>query len=303
MSIEEATAPSEPDTTVLLADDGRKAGPRVRVEVAGRTDAGKVRSNNEDHFLVARLAKSMTICATSLPGEDGETRFSGEEGYLMVVADGMGGAAAGERASALAVASVEGFVLNTLKWFLHLGRQEEGTLFEELRQGLERADQAVVERARADASLRGMGTTVTMAYSVGTDLFLVHAGDSRAYLFHDGTLEQLTSDHTLVQVLVSGGVITPEAARHHRNRHVVTNVVGGPREGVFAEIHKLTVADGDVLLLCSDGLSEPVPDEMIAEIVALSDSAESAASRLVERALERGGPDNVTAVVARFQVG
>ena len=113
------------------------------------THPGKVRANNEDHFLVAKLAKSMRICQSSLP-ETASTRFSDEEGYLMIVADGMGGAAAGEMASALAVWTVESFVLDTLKWFLHLGSKEESALAAELRQGLERADREVIERARTD---------------------------------------------------------------------------------------------------------------------------------------------------------
>lgn len=298
-----AQSPRRPfETTVLQPGSGRAASPGIRVEFAGRTHPGKVRANNEDQHLIARLAKSMTICATSLPGGPGETHFSGEEGYLMVVADGMGGAAAGECASALAVESVEQFVLNTLKWFFHLGGRDEHALFQELRQALEYADRNVIERARSDATLHGMGTTVTMAYSIASDLFIVHAGDSRAYLFHDGTLEQLTSDHTLVQALVSGGTITPEDAKRHRNRNVVTNVVGGPKEGVFTEIHKLKIVDGDVLLLCSDGLSEPVSDRGIAEILAAGEAPAEACSRLVDRALAGGGPDNVTVVVARYSV-
>ena len=275
---------------------------RARVTFGAATHPGKVRANNEDQFLVSRLAKSMHICKTSLAG-DGKTFFSEEEGYMMVVADGMGGAAAGERASALAVESVERFVLNTFKWFLHLGGKEENTLYAELREGLERADRAVLSLARSEPGLHGMGTTLTMAYSVGPDLYVVHAGDSRAYLFREGELHQLTSDHTLVQVLVQGGAITPEAAKHHKMRNIVTNVIGGPREGVHAEIHKLIVDDGDTLLICSDGLTEPVPDAMIAEILAANPDPEDACAQLIARALERGGPDNVTAIVARYRLG
>src|SRR3954449_9501954 len=169
----------------------QKARPnRVRFSFGAGTDAGKKRANNEDHFLVARLAKSMEVCKSSLP-DDGVYHFSDEEAYLMVVADGMGGAAAGEHASALAVGSLEEFVLDTFKWFLHLGGREQSVLFDELRKGLERADQNVVARAQGDPRLVGMGTTLTMGYSVGTDLFIAHAGDSRAYLFRDGTLEQI----------------------------------------------------------------------------------------------------------------
>jgi PPM family protein phosphatase len=275
--------------------------PRVAIKFGATTDCGKVRSNNEDHFLVARLSKSMRVCKTSLPGE-GETQFSEEEGYLIVVADGMGGHAAGERASALAVGSIEGFVLNTLKWFLHLSGDDEHQLVTELRQSLESADRTVIERARSNRAFYGMGTTLTMAFSVATDLFIVHAGDSRAYLFRDGELEQLTSDDTVVQVMVDAGVISPEDAKHHNRRHVVTNVIGGPDEGVSAEIHKLNLLDGDTVLYCTDGLTEPVDDHAIAEILHHHPNPEDACSRLVELALSRGAPDNVTAVVVRYQI-
>ena len=239
----------------------------MSVSFCGLTDPGKVRGRNEDHFLIARLSKTMQICATSLPS-DGKAPFSEEEGYLMVVADGMGGAAAGERASALAVESVEAFVQNTLKWFLHFGGREERVLFDELRESLRASRSDLFERAQEQPRLYGMGTTLTMAYSVADDLYIVHAGDSRAYLFRDGQLDQMTADHTVVQALVNAGMISAEEARHHNRRHVVTNVLGGPSEGVYAEIHKVEVRDGDVFLFCSDGLIEPVPDDEIAGILA-----------------------------------
>src|SRR4029077_19241133 len=131
----------------------------------------------------------------------------------------------------------------TLKWFLHLSGHDQVALLAELRQSLERADRTVIERARSNAAFHGMGTTLTMAYSVATDLYIVHAGDSRAYLFREGALEQLTRDHTLVQTLIDGGAMSPEDAKRHNRRNVVTNVIGGPRAGVFAEIHKLAVLD------------------------------------------------------------
>jgi len=275
--------------------------PRVRIATGSVTHKGNVRSNNEDHYLVARLAKSMQICQTSLKRE-GETRFSDDDGYLLVVADGMGGAAAGERASALAVESVESFALNTLKWFLHLGKADESVLVSELRKGLELADRTVFDEAESNSRFYGMGTTLTMAYSAGPDLYIVHAGDSRAYLFREGKLEQITSDHTLVQLLVSGGVLSPEDAKTHARRNVVTNVIGGPNAGVHAEIHKVRLNDGDVLLLCSDGLTEPVEDRLIAETLDRISDPETAAAQLVALALENGGPDNVTAVVARYSI-
>jgi len=275
---------------------------KVQISCGALTHPGKVRQNNEDHFLVARLAKSMQICQSSLESA-GETNFSEEDGYLMVVADGMGGAAAGERASALAVESVKAYALNTLKWFFHLGGAGESVLLSELRQSLEIADKVVADEGEANARLSGMGTTLTIAYSVGADLYIAHAGDSRAYLFRDGTLEQVTNDHTLVQLLVSGGMISAEDAKNHARRHIVTNVIGGPSAGVHAEIHKVKLADGDVLLICSDGLNEPVEDAKIADVLRSEPDPEAAAQRLIDLALEHGGPDNVTAIVARYSIG
>jgi serine/threonine protein phosphatase PrpC len=300
MSLDERPPDAEPTTREELPTvEGR--GPRVRVDFDSVTHPGKVRANNEDHYLVAKLAKSMRICQTSLP-EDHATRFSDEEGYLMIVADGMGGAAAGEMASALAVRTVENFVLDTLKWFLHVGK-EQSALAAELRLGLERADREVMERAHSDGRLAGMGTTLTMAYSVSTDLYLVHAGDSRAYLFRDGHLEQVTRDHTYVQMLVDQGQLSPEAAKQHQRRNVVTNVIGGPNSGVYTEIHKARLADGDVLLLCSDGLTEPVDDPTITEVLARNLEPKDICRLLLQLALDRGAPDNVTLVVARYAVG
>jgi protein phosphatase len=193
-------------------------------------------------------------------------------------------------------------VLNTLKWFLHLSGHDEVELLAELRQSLERADRTVIERARSNTAYHGMGTTLTMAYSVATDLYIVHAGDSRAYLFREGELEQLTSDHTFVQGLIDGGEISSEDAKRHNRRNVVTNIIGGPREGVFAEAHKLSLLDGDTLLFCTDGLTEPVSDDTIAKVLEHHPDPEDACARLVDMALSRGGPDNVTAVVACYRV-
>jgi len=288
------------DTTEDQTRVGIPTPARVEVTFGAGTHPGKVRANNEDHFLVARLAKSMQVCKSSL-ADSGWRIFSEEVGYLLVVADGMGGAAAGEQASALAITTVEDFALNTLKWFFHLAGAEEHTLLGELRAGLDLADRAVIDRARSDPKLHGMGTTLTMAYSVANDLYVVHAGDTRAYLYHDGELQQVTTDHTLVQLLVNQGTLTPEDAKRHKRRNVVTNVVGGPSQGVHAEVHKIRVVDGDTLLLCSDGLTEPVRDDAIASALANPDP-ESACKALIDLALEAGAPDNVTVIVARYRV-
>ena len=295
----ESTAMAKDLGSTLVHPPGRLL--RVDVEIAAKTDPGKARDNNEDQFLVAKLAKSMRVCASSLPQED-VTRFSDEEGHLMIVADGMGGAAAGEEASAMAVRTVETFVLETVKWFLHHGRGESDTTIAELKDALSRADRSIFDKIQDQPRLAGMGTTLTMGYSVGTDLFVVHAGDSRAYLLRNGELKRVTTDHTLVQILVDQGTISAEDARTHARRNVVTNVIGGPRPGVFAEVRKIDLRDGDLVLFCSDGLSEVVDDDRIGSAMIEGGSSEAISERLIRMALDGGGPDNVTVIVARFSM-
>jgi serine/threonine protein phosphatase PrpC len=214
----------------------------------------------------------------------------------------MGGAAAGERASALVVEGLEGYVLEVLKWFSRPGDPQEGAFLDQIRAGLEWLDRTVIDEGQADRSLAGMGTTLTSALSIRADLLVIHVGDSRAYLYHEGHLEQLTRDHTVAQLLVDGGLIRPEEARSHRGRHVITNVLGGPERGVRGEVHKLRLADGDRLLLCTDGLSGPVGGEQIAGLLGLHRDPEAACRALIDAALAHGGRDNVTVVLADYAI-
>jgi protein phosphatase len=145
-----------------------------------------------------------------------------------------------------------------------------------------------------------MGTTMTMAYSLGIDLFVVHVGDSRAYRFHQGQLQQLTRDHTLAQKLPDLGKITRGEAASHRLRHVLTNSLGRPGDDLPVDVQRLNLSDGDSLLLCSDGQTEMVEEPDISDMLGRHGSAEDACRTLVDRALERGGTDNVTVIVARY---
>lgn len=298
-----ATAPSSStgDSTQDYAQEFAMSRPWVRAEFGAVTHVGKVRSINEDQFLVAGLAKTMRVVASSMPVSD-ELRMAHDRGLLMVVADGMGGAAAGEHASALAVTAVEAFVLESLKWFFNIGGSEQNQLMREIRAGLSRVDQTLFDQIDANPALSGMGTTLTFAFSVGDELYIAHVGDSRAYLYRDGQLEQVTSDHTLAQMMVDNGLLTPEAARRDRRRNIITNVIGGPESGVRAEIHKIRLRDDDVILLCSDGLTDPVRDEQIAEALALHPNPDEACRFLLDQALTGGGPDNITVVIGRYQV-
>jgi protein phosphatase len=284
------------DTTVILPEQGPEETVNVRLDAAARTHVGNVRPNNEDQYLIARLRKSLDVLASSLRPEHW-TQALEREGHLLLVADGMGGHAAGERASALVVNEAVKQLLETAKWFFRLDDPDEAVRLRLLREALDRLDRRLIEESKVNKDLAGMGTTLTAVTIVGAEVFIVHVGDSRAYLLRDGKLEQLTRDHTIAQELVDRGLIGPESARTHHLRHVLTNVIGGT-PGVEGEVVKLRLADGDRLLLCTDGLNEPVRDDQIAEILRRSATSEEACRALVEAALSGGGPDNVTVVVA-----
>jgi protein phosphatase len=290
---------------IRRADDAPRDRPRrpfaspVRVDAAGLSDRGQVREDNEDHFLVARVGRSLDTLLTSLPTGQIPERFD-ETGYVMMVADGMGGAAAGEMASRVAISTLVNIVLDVPDWIMKLDEASAEKMMRRAVGYYQKVDSALAELANADPQLRGMGTTMTVGYSIGEDLFVFHVGDSRAYLFRDGKLRQLTRDHTHVQKLVDAGMITREEAATHRLRHVLTNAVGGKAKTIGVDAQRLGIADGDHLLLCTDGLTEVVEDDEIADVLGRGKAPEVVCRSLVDLALDRGGPDNVTVVTARF---
>jgi len=269
------------------------------VKAFGITDKGKVRSTNEDQFLAAELTKSMRVWQTSLQGP--RVQVGEERAHLFLVADGMGGHRAGERASTLAVTAIEHFTLNSFKWFFGTDSSEAKKVLAQFQAALTQADAAIVEEAADKPELRGMGTTVTMAFQVGAQLCVVHVGDSRAYLYRDHELHQLTRDHTLVADLVRSGAIQPDEAAGHKMRHVITNVVGGPEAGVKVEARALQIQAGDRLLLCSDGLTEGVTDDVIAATLDEEANVEAAANKLLALAMAGPAKDNITVVVGSFE--
>src|SRR3954452_8747106 len=228
-----------------------KANRSFMVRSFGLTDPGRVRSANEDHFVIVELARTMSIHQTSVP--QAKAQYSSHRGHLFLVADGMGGHQAGEVASALGVVTVEGFLLNTLKRFFHLQKPEEQHVMKEFHSALLQADARIFEEASRHPEMVGMGTTLTMAFAVDWRLLIAHAGDSRCYLLSGGEFHQLTRDHTAVAELVRQGALSAAAASRHPSRHVVTNVLGGHAAGLLVEMHKLDLEPEDVVLLCSDG--------------------------------------------------
>jgi PPM family protein phosphatase len=270
----------------------------LSVKAFGITDRGKVRPTNEDQFLIAELTKAMRVWQTSLP--EPKVQVADERAHLFLVADGMGGHRAGERASALAVVAIEQFTLNTFKWFLGSNSAEAQKVLGQFQSALSEADARIVEESAEHPELRGMGTTVTMAFHLGAQLCVVHVGDSRAYMFRNGGLHQITQDHTLTADMVRSGTLRPDEVAGHRLRHVITNVVGGQELGVNVEAHALDVRDGDRLLLCSDGLTELVTNEAIAATLNAEPVPEIAAKKLVAQANDGGAHDNITVLIVRF---
>jgi serine/threonine protein phosphatase PrpC len=291
---------SEPATLTEITPPGEPSPSRpLAVRTFGLTDPGRVRPSNEDQFLVAELTKAMRVQYASLPQP--KTQYADERGYLFIVADGMGGHQAGEQASALAVQTIEAFVLNTLKWFFRLKGAEEQGILKEFQTALQQADARVCREAAQHPELAGMGTTATIAYSFGSRLFLVHVGDSRCYLFRGRQLHRLTHDHTLVEEMVRRGQLQPEEAAHHPFRHIITNAVGGHEPGVQVECHRIELEPDDTLLLCSDGLTKMVPDDRIAAVLQAEHEPRTACERFVAEANDHGGKDNITVIVARFE--
>jgi len=272
----------------------------LSVRSHGLTDRGRNRESNEDQFLIATLNQALQVQDSSVPQP--EMQFGDPQGHLFVVADGCGGHAAGEKASALAVRTIEQFTVDALNWCARLRPGADGdALLGEFHKALSRANDRVYDEGMRRPELRGMATTLTLAYSHGRDLFVAHVGDSRCYLLRCGLLYRLTRDHTLVAEMVRRGHIKAEEAAHHAYRHVVTNVVGGSDPAVQVEVHKLALEVGDCLLLCSDGLTEMASDGEILQVLTTAQPDPAAAcERLVKLANDKGGKDNITAVVAVF---
>jgi protein phosphatase len=273
----------------------------VEVQFAARTHQGKVRRNNEDHFLVERHRRRFDLLLHNLPAEFA-TEHHNEDAYVLAVADGMGGVAFGELASALALRTGMELVLSAVKWSVKLSSNELRELERKIDAYFELIDQTLIDKAWSEPRLSGMGTTLTIAYSVGPDVFIGHAGDSRAYLIRAGVPKRLTRDHTLAQELADRGAISQEDVATHRLRNTLTNYLGGPREGVSPDVIHQPLEHGDVLLLCSDGLTDMIDDEAIGATVSGAADLEDAAETLLQRALDAGGRDNVTVVLGRYGV-
>src|SRR5216683_3142998 len=269
---------------------GRSSKP-IKVQIFAKSDLGKTRDHNEDCFLVADLTRGERSLQPTLREQE-----VGERGALLVVADGMGGAAAGELASQMATDTI--YDQMQTMW----GAEKELTpqrFAYRLKEAVEVANGQIHAHAKAHPEVRGMGTTTTAAGVLVDHVYITQVGDSRAYLIRNGEAVQLTKDQSLMQRLVEAGELTEEEAAHSERRNIILQALG-PDPKVKVDLTHQELRRGDVLVLCSDGLSGQVKKEEIAQIVSTTPDLAAACDKLIALANQRGGPDNITVVAARF---
>jgi len=264
------------------------AAPPIDLEIFGKTDVGLIREHNEDNFLIA----DVTASVRSNDGKESLRVPLGEKGALLLVCDGMGGAAAGEVASQMAVDSI----------YEALAASEPQTrdAFARLvRRAVERANERIFIQSRDNQSERGMGTTCTVAALVDSTLVVGQIGDSRCYILREGKLAQVTKDQSLAWQLIEAGAMTPEEAKAFEHANIILQALG-VQERVEVVLSQVDLRKGDVALLCSDGLHGPVSDEELLAVLVAETDLQKAAQALIQKALDRDGPDNITVVLARF---
>jgi len=273
----------------------------IGVDVRGRTDIGRVRRKNQDHFLVAALHKVIDIHDTSLPDSYRERFDSGARALLFLVADGVGGGPSGEVASTLTLDAIMKYVTNSMRCFYKLDQVAGLDLMRELATSVQESHIRLRAESEQDPEVAGMATTVTMAHILWPRAYMVHIGDSRAYHLRGGVLTQITKDQTVSQALIESGAMTEEQAATSPYANMLTQAVGASDE-LEPALSSVELQTGDSLLMCTDGLTKHVPPADIARILQDHATAEAASGALVDAALAGGGTDNVTALVARFVV-
>lgn len=271
-----------------------------KMDCHGATHVGLVREKNEDQFLIADLKKSVIIHHTSLTYDDETELLGGSQAKLLLVADGVGGNAAGDHASSLALESVVQYLLNAMHWVFLPEDDREETFMDDLKQALAFTQERIQHAAEARPTQQGMGTTITMAYIVWPHAYVVHAGDSRAYLCRKGRLTRLTHDQTYAQALVDAGALEPEQIEKSPLNHVLFSLLGCDPKNLDPQVYKTTLNLGDTLLLCTDGLNRHLTDDQIGRALQAELCSQDISEQLVQAANDGGGHDNTTVVVAKF---
>lgn len=268
----------------------------VTLDSFGITDTGKVRESNEDNFLIVDIRKSVNVRHSSLPAESMDERLKPAGGSLFVVADGVGGGPEGDRASGATIKALLNYVTETVGCFNSVTAEGEHELFERLEETVRGVHESLAE-GYSGSSDQAPATTLTMLLLIWPRAYLVHVGDSRAYVRRRGKVQQLTQDQTLGEYMMALGAWTEDQAAKSRPGATLTSAVGGPH--MQPVVGLVDIEPGDSLMLCTDGLTKHVQEERIAQVLGEDGTAESMARTLVNAALDGGGTDNVTVVVVR----
>jgi protein phosphatase len=283
---------------MTVADIGVERKPRDdEIDVYGVTHPGKVRTENQDHFLICSLRKQVDIRMTSLP--DAEKLMADPErlAFVAMVADGVGGGAKGAEASRIALEAVIQYVTNGIQSYYAATRQDEGKLIQAIEEGALRCHAELVRRGLEDPEYHGMATTLTLYLGVWPKSYMLQVGDSRCYLLRNGELTQITRDQTMAQELIDLGVITRTDAANTRLANSLSSSLGGRQTEPV--VTRFDMNWSTVVLLCSDGLTRHVSDEQIRHRLSSMTSAQQVCEDLLQDALEAGGSDNITIVVGR----
>lgn len=265
------------------------------IDVFGLTHQGKVRKTNQDHFLLGSLHQELKVLASSLPPAE-LPFFNQRLAFLAMIADGVGGSDNGEEASRIALEEATQYLAQCTECYYHSDSEGE-SFVETLQAAATRCHARVAERAATNPDRRGMATTLTMYFGVWPWTYVLQVGDSRYYIYRDGTLTQLTRDQTMAQELVDQGVMTRAVAFSSRWANVLSSSIGGQQTAPV--VTRLPADWANVHLMCSDGLTKHVPDERIAERLGSIQSAKETCEALLQDALDGGGSDNISIIVGR----
>ena len=266
------------------------------LDVYGLTHPGRVRTNNEDHFLVCSLQRKVEVYYTSLPAETIVGRPEGLA-FLALVADGVGGSRAGEEASRIALEHVTRYVSQSLNCYYTSDPGDDETFVRELEEAAMKVHAEITAESETDIARKGMATTLTLWLGVGSSAYLLQVGDSRCYILQDGELVQISRDQTMAEEFVDAGVIRRGDAAFGRWNHVLSSAIGGPQ--ATPKVTRVSQSVGSVGLMCSDGLTRHVSDDQIRRRLLDMTSAKECCELLLQDALDAGGEDDITIIAGR----
>ena len=288
-------------SSALRVDDFRPASSLVRADIAARSHPGRMSANNDDHYLVVRLGRSEETLFTSLSSFDVPRRFD-EYAFAAVVADGIGGDGVGAMAARLAISTLADLELRFGQWDMRVSPEISSEILDRSRWFFRLTHEAVLRWQRTHSELSRMAATMTGTYSAGNHLFVANVGHSRCYLFRRGLLTQLTRDQTLRERLADSHQPTPVGRGLEDGGHILTNSIGADVNGPGVMVEHFRLEDDDVVLLCTNGLTDMLSDDHVADTLAAKRTPQEQCDLLIDAALANGGHDNVTVILAHYHV-